>query len=207
MKKFAVSVMVIGLVSATTLLGNANNAMTANSYSCEVDAVHSTNVFKIQHAGAANFYGRFNDMSGTFTLDEANPGNSSFHVTIKTESVDTADSKRDDHLKSPDFFNAREYPEITFKSTSVKRGDPSPRSDKPRGPVYMVTGDLSLHGTTKSITVPVQHVGTGEMRGTKIVGVETTFTIKRTDFGMNYGVGTALGDEVEVTISLEGRAK
>ena len=89
----------------------------------KVDPVHSTSAFRIKHAGAPPFWGRFNEPNGTFMLDEADPTKSTFTIELKADNVDTANAKRDAHLKSPDFFNAKQYPAITFKSTSVKKGE------------------------------------------------------------------------------------
>src|SRR4029450_565038 len=97
--------------------------------------------------------------------------------------------KRDAHLKSPDFFNAKQYPTITFKSTSVKKGE---------GSALQVTGDLTMHGVTKSITVPVELTGKGQFPpGTLRAGVEATMVVKMSDFGIK-GMPGALSDEVKV---------
>ena len=144
-------------------------------------------------------YGRFNAVSGTFAIDEASPAASSCDFTIKTDSVDTADAKRDAHLKQADFFNAAQFPTITFKSKSVKAATA-------KG-TYDVTGDLKLHGVTKTITVKVEHSGTAKgMMGGTIAGIESTFTIKRSDFGMKGMIGP-VGDDVTITLSAEGGAK
>src|SRR5262245_55236495 len=81
-----------------------------------VDAMHAGVNFKISHLGLSWIHGRFNDFSGSFTLDPDNPGSGSFNLSIKAESIDTNNSKRDAHLRSPDFFNVKQFPEITFKS-------------------------------------------------------------------------------------------
>src|SRR6185436_16496600 len=110
--------------------------------------------------------------------------------------VDTGNAQRDGHLKSPDFFNAKQYPTITFKSTSVKAGE-SPTT-------LAVTGDLTMHGVKKSITIPVELTGNGEFPpGVKRAGVEATLTVKLTDFEIK-GMPGALSDEVKVIVSLEG---
>jgi len=160
----------------------------------KVDAVHSAVIFRIKHSNVSNFYGRFNDLSGGWTLDAASPEKSTMEFSIKTEKVDSGNSKRDDHLRSPDFFNAKEFPAITFKSTKVtKKGDNK----------YEVVGDLTLLGKTKPVTVALEHTGTasGE-RGTRS-GIDATFTFKRTDFGMNYSTDQ-LGDEVTIMAGVSG---
>ncbi len=189
MKRFA------PLLSFTILLAAfAAQSRAADNY--KVDPVHSAAVFRIQHANIGYVWGRFNDPAGTFTLDLADPPKSTFNIQLQVANVDTHNDKRDAHLKSPDFFNAKQYPTITFKSTAVKQS--------PSAKVLDVTGDLTLHGVTKSVTIPVELTGTGQFPpGTERAGVEATFTIKRTDFDIKNMVGPA-GDEVRLTIALEG---
>jgi polyisoprenoid-binding protein YceI len=160
----------------------------------QVDAAHSSVVFRVKHAGASWFYGRFNEFSGSIEHDPENPEASSVEVTIQAGSVDSNSERRDTHIKSPDFLSAKEFPAITFKSTSVKAA----------GDDLEVTGDLSFRGVTKSVTAVVEHVGVGEFQG-KRSGFEAVLDIKRTDFGSDYGVAQgALSDEVRLIIALEG---
>ena len=164
----------------------------------KIDTAHSAALYKINHLGASYSYGQFSDIAGTFTFDPAKPEASKVEVTIQTESINTFNAMRDRHLKSPDFFNAKEFPTMTFKSTGWKKtGDGT----------YEVTGDLTINGKTKSITVPVQHVGDGKnQRGQELSGFHTAFTIDRTEFGMNYGVAETggLGKSVDIIVSVEG---
>jgi polyisoprenoid-binding protein YceI len=159
-----------------------------------IDDVHSCALFRVQHAGAGQFWGRFNDISGKFTLS-ADPAMVSFDISVAIESVDTNEPKLDGHLKSPDFFNAKEFPTMSFKSSSAK---------KAANGMLEVTGDFSMHGVTKPITAMVEITGQSTMMGVR-GGAEATFTVKRSDFGMNYGVEKgALGDMVKVVVNLEG---
>ena len=161
----------------------------------QVDPVHSSVVFRVKHVGASWFYGRFNEVSGTFVVDEANPGNASIEVEIKAASVDTRGEQRDAHVKSPDFLSAKEFPSISFKSTEVKA----------TGDGLEVTGELTFRGVTKSVTAPVEHVGEGEFQGSERSGYEAVLEIKRSDYGSDYGVSQGvLGDEVRLIIALEG---
>lgn len=174
---------------------------TAESKRFKVDPVHSSAVFRIKHMGVAPFYGRFNDISGEMTWNRDNPENSSLNVTIKAESIDTNNQNRDAHLRSPDFFTAREHPEITFKSTAFEL-----KSQE----TYTVKGDLTLHGVTKPITIELNRTGAGEhpRSGKDLVGLETTFRIKRSDFNMNWGIEEGvLGDEVRLHVAIEGIAE
>jgi len=183
------------LVSAARAGAPAFAAEHAGTYA--IDAVHSAVVFRVKHQDVAYSYGRFNEMSGEFTLGEK-PEDSSISIVIKAGSVDTANSGRDDHLKGPDFLNAVQYPELSFKSTKVSK-----KSDK----VYAVTGTLDFHGVQKEIALDVDFVGAGD-RGERfgyLAGFEGTFTINRRDFGVDTYPATAIGDEITMTISLEGR--
>jgi polyisoprenoid-binding protein YceI len=188
MKRFAPFLSFTILLACAALQSRA-----ADTY--KVDPVHSSAIFRIQHANIGYVWGRINDPAGGYTLDPADPTRSTFNVELQVNNVDTHNDKRDAHLKSPDFFNAKQFPTVTFKSTAVKKG----ASDK----VLDVTGDLTLHGVTKSVTIPVELTGQGQFPpGTQRAGVEATFTIKRTDFGMDKMVGM-VGDEVRLVIALE----
>ena len=182
--------LVVAFVSAFALSANAADTF-------KVDAVHSFVLFSVQHLGIANTYGRFNDISGTVVFDKESPAKSSVELSVPIESLDTHNSIRDRSLKSPDFFNAKKFPTMTFKSTKVEGS----------GETLEVSGDLTIRGVTKPLTVDFKKGGEGkgvfgEMRG----GGETRFTIKRSDFGMNFQQG-AVGDEVNIILSLEGVKK
>jgi polyisoprenoid-binding protein YceI len=165
----------------------------AGEHDWTVDTGHSSVVFKVKHANAAWFKGTFDTITGAVSLDPTKPDAGSVQLTIPVESVDTNDKKRDDHLKAADFFNGKENPEITFQSTKIAA----------KGAMLEVTGDLAMAGKKKPITIQVEKVGEGEMYG-KRVGFSTTFTIKRSDYGMTYGIDkNALGDEVTLMIDLE----
>jgi polyisoprenoid-binding protein YceI len=160
-----------------------------------IDATHSSAIFRVKHMGVSWFYGAFKDVSGTFAWDAAHPEKSSVELTIAVESVDTRNEKRDQHLKSADFFSAAEFPEITFKSSKVKQVKEG---------VLEVTGELSLHGQSQPLTVQVELAGMAPAGGRRpaMAGFETTFTIQRSAFGMD-NMLEALGDEVRVTLSVE----
>jgi polyisoprenoid-binding protein YceI len=159
-----------------------------------VDAVHSTVLFRVKHMGTSYAFGRFNDVSGRFGLgDEAG----AVDVVAKSGSIDTGNAKRDQHLRGADFLNAAQFPEIRFKSTRVEKV--SAGSD-----AFRVTGDLTLHGVTRPVTVKMERTGANkDMRGTPIAGLYGEFAVKRSDFGMKGMIGP-VGDEIRVTVSLEG---
>ena len=168
--------------------------MPAGKYN--VDNVHSTAMFRVQHMGAGNFWGRFNDVQGnvTFTPSDAEK-TFAFSIDVPLDSVDSGNEKLDTHLKSPDFFNAKEHEKMSFKSTEVERLSQH---------VWDITGDLTMNGVTKSVVALVRFIGTADMgRGTR-AGFDATFDIKRSDFNMNYGVenGT-LGDKTHIVVALE----
>jgi polyisoprenoid-binding protein YceI len=158
----------------------------------KIDPVESSVVFSVTY-GVSNFYGRFNDVSGTVVLDKADPSKSSVELTIPGESVDTHNEKRDQHLKSPDFFNAKQFPVMTFKSKKVESS----------GDTYNVTGDFTLHGVTKPLTLEIKKGGEAKEEGEIRGGGETRFTIKRSDHGMKFMQGP-VGDEINIVVSLEG---
>jgi len=178
--------------SLVVLVAFASQSRAADSY--KIDPVHSAVIFRIGHANLGYVYGRINDAAGDFTIDKADPTKNTFTFELQVNNVDTHQEKRDAHLKSPDFFNAKQYPTINFKSTSVKKGE---------GNFLEVTGDLTLHGVTKSIKIPVEIIGEGDFAGGHRVGLETVFTIKRSDFDMK-GLAPVVGDDVKLMIAVEG---
>jgi polyisoprenoid-binding protein YceI len=161
-----------------------------------VDDVHSSLIFGIEHMGVSMFYGRFNDLGGHYTLDLNSPEASTFEITAATDSVDTGNGGRDRHLKGADFFNAAEFPKITFKSAKVS---------KIADGKLQVTGDLTMHGVTKPVTMDMKvYPPKSTERGTKS-GIAGQFNIKRTDFGMDtYVSNGGLGDEVTIIFGIEG---
>ena len=163
-----------------------------------VDPVHSGVGFRIRHLNTSWFHGRFNAMSGSVVLDAEKPAASSVQFEVDVASVDTANKDRDEHLRGPDFFNAKVNPKFSFKSSKV-----APEGkDK-----YNVTGKLNLHGVEKEISFVAEATGTGKnMQGADIAGFETTFTIKRSDFGIST-YPDALGDEVAVRVAIEAIKK
>lgn len=164
----------------------------------EIDAGHSRATFRITHFGASAFYGQFPGVSGALVIDEADATKTTVNISVAVDSVNTFNEKRDAHLKGADFFDSKQFPNMTFKSKKVSK-----KSDK----VFSVTGDLSLHGVTKEITVDFERIGTGKdpWGGTR-TGAEAIFTIKRSDYGMTY-MQDGLGDEVKLFVSVEAIKK
>lgn len=180
------------LLLTTIVCALGMGAHAADTY--KVDPVHSSVVFSIKHVGVTDFLGSFNEINGTVVFDEADPSKSTVELTVPVAGVDSRHPKRDEHLKSADFFNAEKFPAVTFKSTKVEGS----------GSDFKVTGDFTLLGVTKSITVDFKRGPDGKgMQGEVRGGGQTRFTIKRSDYGMTFMPG-ALGDEVTLVISLEG---
>ena len=181
------------LLLALAPLAMASKSNIAAKETFNIDSVHSTAIFRVQHLGAGNFYGRFNELEGTIDWDaEDGP---SFDVSIKIESVDSGNEALDKHLKNADFFDAKQFPTMTFKSSGAKK----------MGDNWKVTGEMTMHGVTKPVEVDMEFVGRADVGRGDRVGFETTFTIKRSDFGMNWGVENgALGDATKIIVSLEG---
>jgi polyisoprenoid-binding protein YceI len=187
------------LTLAALLLGLASAASAAvETYA--IDPVHSSVGFSVRHF-FTKVPGSFTQFSGMITVDRDNLENSSVAVTIDVGSVSTANEKRDNHLKSPDFFDAAKFGTITFKSTAWKKtGDTS----------FDVTGDLTIHGVTKSVVLKVNSLGFGPgMMGAQLSGWDASVTLNRNDFGVNGPamLGTALGSDVAVSITVEADLK
>ena len=164
-----------------------------------VDPSHSGVGFGIRHM-VSQVHGRFKDFTGTSNMDPKNMANSSVEFHIKAASIDTDNADRDKHLRTADFFDVEKYPEITFKSDSVKPAG----KDK-----YNVTGTLTMHGVSKKVTLPVTFLGEGKdpWGGTR-AGFETETTLDRKDYGIVWNKaidngGVLLGDDVRVDINLE----
>jgi polyisoprenoid-binding protein YceI len=163
----------------------------------EIDSTHSSLLFRVKHMNVSHVWGRFDEFSGSFTMDDENLAQAKVQVTVQVASVDTGNAKRDQHLKSPDFFNAAQFPTMTFESKTVARSEGG----------YDVTGDLTIHGTTKSVTLPMKKVGeASDLEGHRRIGFDGTLTIRRSDFGMSTMIGP-LGDEVLLTLAVEAVQK
>lgn len=168
-----------------------------------IDKAHSEATFQVRHL-ITKVRGRFADFEGTIGFNEARPEESSASFAIKAGSIDTNESDRDNHLRSNDFFAVDQYPAITFKSRAVKRAATN-RFD--------VTGDLTIRGVTKEITLPVSYLGiAADPWGKQRAGFETEITLNRKDFGLNWNAaleagGFLVGDGVLVSLSVQAVAQ
>ena len=194
MRRF-LSVCVLTLVIGIVVCAAANSASAADVYA--YDPVHSSVSFKARHLDISWIHGRFNEVSGKFSLDREHPTKSTFELTIKTESVDTANEARDEHLRQPDYFDTKQFPTIEFKSTSVKALDGG----------YEVTGNFTMHGTAKKITFTLKGGKEHDFNGTKRVGFSTELALKRSDFGFDKKAIGPIGDKALILIDCEGVRK
>lgn len=170
----------------------------AQTESWSVDKAHSTTTFKVRHI-TSNVVGQFRDFDGAIKIDRAKPANSSVEFTIQAKSIDTGSENRDNHLRSADFFEVEKYPTISFKSTAVK-----PKG----GNNYDVTGDFTMHGVTKRITIPVTFLGFAKGQRGEKAGFEIETTLNRKDYGVIWNRaldegGFLLGEDVKISINLE----
>lgn len=175
----------------------ASVASGADKY--ETDLAHSSVTFSVKHLVISNTRGEFRDFAGTIMMDESDITKSSVNVTIKTASINTHDDKRDSHLRSADFFDVEKHPEITFKSKKVEK----------IGNSYKLTGDVTIRGVTKEVSVPFTLVGpVQDPWGNKRIAAQATFTVNRQDFGVSWNKtldtgGLLVGDEVTIALEVE----
>jgi len=187
----------IAVMQPVALAAQPDPAAQPAAAAMTLDPVHSMALFRIQHLEAGQFWGRFNGVEGSVSwpLDDASAP--MIKAIAKVERVDTGSEKLDGNLKGPNFFNAKEFPEIAFTTTTGTRvGERH----------WTLTGDLSLHGVTKPVTVDCVVTGVGKGPTGKKVGFECQLTIRRSEFGMTWGIEKppkALGDEVKLVIGLE----
>lgn len=164
-----------------------------------VDASHSSAEFSVKHMMIATVKGRFSGVEGAIVADPANILGAQFEGSVAVSTIDTRDAQRDGHLTSPDFFDAATFPQITFKSTNVAA----------KGDEYLVTGDLTIRGVTRSVLFNTVFEGQGkDPWGNERIGFTLETKINRKDFGMVWSValetgGVLVGDEVKITLSLE----
>ena len=163
-----------------------------------IDPTHTRIGFSTRHAMVTTVRGQFTEFGGTAHVDTANPENSRVELTIQTASIDTGVADRDAHLKSADFFNADQNKEITFSSTKVERD----------GDDWIVTGDLSINGVTKSVTVPFEFAGSArDPFGNLRIGFEGGTTINRKDFGVTWNAaletgGVLVSDKIKLELDV-----
>ena len=183
-------------ILAPSLLLFAGVAANAQASSWTIDSAHSGVNFEIRHLGVSNVRGALHKVTGTIMLDEKDITKSSVEATIDASTVNTDEAKRDEHLKSPDFFNVEKYPTLTFKSTSISNA----------GGKLKMTGDLTLDGITKPVTLDLDGPAAPQkgMGGKTVSGFSASGVIHRSDFnfGSKYS-SPMLGNDVKFTIDIE----
>ncbi|MFC1585166.1 YceI family protein [Fibrobacterota bacterium] len=178
-----------------------NNVLAADTY--EIDPVHSSIGFAVKHLVVSTVKGDFTEFSGTIIADEKDLNNSSVKVAIKAPSINTSNAKRDDHLRAPDFFDVKKYPEITFTSKKVKK----------QGKGYVLEGTFTMHGVSKEIAIPFAIAGPVKNPwGKYVIGIEGGLTIDRRDYGLTFnkaleGGGLLIGHEVKIELNIEAVRK
>jgi polyisoprenoid-binding protein YceI len=167
----------------------------------DIDPAHSTVEFSVRHMMVTTVKGQFQKVKGTVELDEKDPNKSTVEVSIETASIDTREAKRDAHLKSPDFFDAAKFPALTFKSTKIEKAGKGK---------FKLTGDLSMHGITKSVVLAVEGPSASikDPYGRTVRGVMATGKLDRKDWGMTWNKaldsgGFVVSDEVKLDINAE----
>ena len=182
------------LVAATVAIGD-QTARAADDY--DYDLVHSSVSFKARHLDISWIHGRFNEVSGKFSLDRENPAKSTFALTIQTASVDTANKARDAHLRQPDYFDTKQYPTIEFRSTSTKviKGG------------FEVTGNFTMHGTTKKVALTLMGGKEHDFGKVKRVAFSSELALKRSDYGFDKNAIGPFGDKALIMIDCEGVRK
>lgn len=165
-----------------------------------IDAAHSQIGFAVKHMMFSTVRGHFGTFEGTIVVDNDNPANSSVNVTIDTSTITTGDVKRDEHLRSADFFDAATFPTITFKSTSI---------DFKSADDFTINGDLTMHGVTAPVKIKAEQTGEGTNPwGVDVAGFEGSTKVNRKDFGLNWNAalekgGVLVGDEIKINLELE----
>lgn len=179
----------------------AGSAPAADKY--EIDPVHTRIGFTVRHLLINNVEGRFGEFTGTILYDEQDVAKSSVNVKIQTASVNTENKMRDDDLRSPNFFDAAKYPEITFQSMRIEK----------QGEGYLCTGTLVMHGASKEVSIPVTLVGKiKDPWGNTRIGLEGELKIDRRDWGLTYSKtiesgGLVVGNEVKIGLNVEAVKK
>jgi polyisoprenoid-binding protein YceI len=185
-------ILVLALVALT-----AQSAPAADSYA--IDTAHSSIGFSVKHMMISNVKGTFGTFSGSISLDPENIENSLVEISIDVSSVDTRNEKRDDHLRSADFFDATNHSAITFTSDKVMK----------KGDGYVVSGTLVMHGVSKKVDMPFELNGPVQNPwGQTVIGIELEYKLNRKDFGLEWNKamdngGVVVGDEVKIEINLE----
>lgn len=189
------------MTAATVPANPTNSAAPGTVTTWKLDPTHSAAEFKVKHMMISNVKGKFSGLSGELKLDETDYTHSAVEATVPVATLATGDEQRDGHVKGADFFDAEKFPAMTFKSTNI---------DSTGGADYEVTGDLTIHGVTKSIVLKVEDVSqpSKDPWGNHRIGLSGSTKISRKEFGVSYNSvletgGVLVGEEVTITLDVE----
>lgn len=190
-----------GLDAANTTVETAADSPTLEAGTYTIDPTHSEVGFRVKHLGISNVDGRFSDVAGTVTVPAGGAmAGVQTEATIQTASIDTRNDDRDAHLQSPDFFDAAQFPTLTFRSTAM---------EPIGGSRFRITGDLTMHGVTKPVALEGAYNGAAaDPMGTQKIAFSASGTIDRTEWGLTWNKaleagGVVVSDEVELTLEVE----
>ena len=198
--KSGIRTLVLGLLSAL-LIGTTSAALAADF---AIDPAHSSVNFQIKHLAISKVNGSFGTFAGTFSFTEGDPASWQAAATIEVASIDTGNKDRDDHLRSPEFFDAAQFPTMTFKSTGVTM------SSATEGKLQ---GELTMHGVTKPVELDLEYSGSADDPwGNHRAGFSLSGKINRKDWGVTYNKvletgGLMLGEDVKISLEIEGIRK
>ncbi|RMG16211.1 MAG: polyisoprenoid-binding protein [Bacteroidetes bacterium] len=198
MKKLMFSLIALAVAGSFAAFRPAHVALEAPTWT--VDAVHSSISFEVRHF-FSNVLGTFDKFEGTVKFDPEDLKTSSVEFSVDVSSVNTKNERRDNHLKSADFFDVEKWPTMSFKSTSITKGEGENE--------YIVKGNMTIRDVTKEMEIPVKFLGAMPhpmRKGAYVGGFTTEFTINRTEFGVgtgNWAATTVIGDEVKVRVNVE----
>lgn len=175
----------------------------ASAATWDIDSAHATANFTAKHLGITNVNGTLGTVSGKFNVDDKDITKSTLEATIDVKGINTGTAKRDDHLKSPDFFDVAKFPEAKFKSTKIEKGSADNK--------LKVTGDLTMHGVTKPVTFETElsaEVDHPMVKGAKARAATATFTLNREDWGLTWNMplannGLVVSKEIKVALEVE----
>lgn len=189
-------IMTAGLLAVTSLALTASSPLAVEEYN--LDTSHTQISFVVRHLGVSNVRGKFNKFEGKIHLDESDLSKSSVRVTIDANSVDTDNERRDNHLRSEDFFEVARFPQITFVSKRVQKN----------GSTYEVVGDLTIRDVTREVTIPFELAGPMKSaNGQKRIGAEGSLVVNRFDYGLKWNRMTeavaVVGPEVRIELNVE----
>lgn len=189
------------MILLVLLLSTVAASVPATAADYNVDVAHSTVGFEVKHMAISKTRGTFDDYTATFSFEPGKPDSWSCEAVIQATSVNTNNQKRDDHLRGEDFFNVTEFPTLSFKSTGIKMEDDEEGT---------MTGDLTIHGVTKSVEFEIELLGTvTDPWGNERAGFSASAKIDRKEFGLTYNSvmeagGLMVGDTVKITLEIEG---